>query len=75
MVVGKAFAYAELFDTAFGKDDAIVGHVDEEVAVACANAAVAFYNCCAGVVEWWGGGHCVAEGAAAAQDVSTNSTI
>jgi hypothetical protein len=57
--------YLEVFELALGKCDLIVWDVDQEVAIACANAAVAAYDfraflmerCCC---------HIVCEGAAVA---------
>jgi hypothetical protein len=48
------------------EDDALVGHVDEEVAVAHADAAIALYDNCVGVIEWRRRSDRVLEGAAVA---------
>ena len=66
---GELCRYLEVFEAALLKLDVGVGRVHEEIAVAGADAAVAFHDCGAGVVERWGLFDGIDKGAAVAGGV------
>lgn len=61
-VLVESRTYLQSLKLALVKFNTRIRHVDEEIPVARTDATIAFCDCGAGVVEGWGGGHCVSRG-------------